>query len=216
GVNAVDGTDANWFTVDEEMGVTTANFMPNPTSYAFINKMGDPRWNWDYTFDLSAVIEANGLPQQKVENQKVAAKLNSTETVVTVYLPANELKNWKMASAILNIPCTFEGGVITMSDAVPAESVVFVNPASENVTATDVKVNGSIDTNGENATVEVKVNVPGIGAVTVTYNGVNTTDIKNVESAAAVKSVNAKFIENGRVVIVKNGAKFNVAGQVIK
>lgn len=34
--------------------------------------------------------------------------------------------------------------------------------------------------------------------------------------SAAKKVANAKFIENGRIVIVKDGAKYNVAGQVIK
>lgn len=41
-----------------------------------------------------------------------------------------------------------------------------------------------------------------------------TTGISTV--SAAKKVANAKFIENGRIVIIKDGAKYNVAGQVIK
>lgn len=49
--------------------------------------------------------------------------------------------------------------------------------------------------------------------IVFTDNG-QTTGINT--AAAAQKVANAKFIENGRIVIVKDGAKYNVAGQVIK
>jgi hypothetical protein len=41
-----------------------------------------------------------------------------------------------------------------------------------------------------------------------------TTDIADVDAAKSV--ANGKFVENGRVVIVKDGKKYNVAGQNLK
>jgi hypothetical protein len=38
------------------------------------------------------------------------------------------------------------------------------------------------------------------------------TGIANVEAAAETKANEGKFIENGKLVIVKNGVKYNVAG----
>ncbi len=42
-----------------------------------------------------------------------------------------------------------------------------------------------------------------------------TTDIEGIDVAAPAKQ-NGKYFENGKIVIVKNGVKYNVAGQVIK
>ena len=42
----------------------------------------------------------------------------------------------------------------------------------------------------------------------------NATGIANVDAAKSV--VNGKFIENGRIVIVKDGKKYNLAGQVLR
>lgn len=37
-----------------------------------------------------------------------------------------------------------------------------------------------------------------------------------IESVTASQQKNGKFIENGRIIIIKNGVKYNVAGQIIK
>ena len=42
------------------------------------------------------------------------------------------------------------------------------------------------------------------------------TGVANVEAAAEVKAQDGKFIENGKLVIVKNGKKFNANGQQVK
>ena len=42
------------------------------------------------------------------------------------------------------------------------------------------------------------------------------TAIETVKEAAGTKAANGKYLENGRIVIIKNGAKYNVAGQTIK
>ena len=42
------------------------------------------------------------------------------------------------------------------------------------------------------------------------------TGVENVEAASEAKAKEGKFIENGKLVIVKNGQKFNAAGQQVK
>ena len=42
------------------------------------------------------------------------------------------------------------------------------------------------------------------------------TGVDNVEAAAEAKAQDGKFIENGKLVIVKNGQKYNAAGQQVK
>ena len=42
------------------------------------------------------------------------------------------------------------------------------------------------------------------------------TSIDNVEAAAETKTQDGKFIENGKIVIVKNGVKYNAAGAQVK
>ena len=44
------------------------------------------------------------------------------------------------------------------------------------------------------------------------FAGDNITAVENVEAAAEAKAKEGKFIENGKLVIVKNGVKFNAAG----
>jgi len=46
--------------------------------------------------------------------------------------------------------------------------------------------------------------------------GGNITGVANVEAAAEAKAQDGKFIENGKIVIVKNGVKYNAAGQQVK
>ena len=42
------------------------------------------------------------------------------------------------------------------------------------------------------------------------------TGVANVEAAAEAKAQDGKFIENGKLVIIKNGVKYNAAGQQVK
>ena len=48
----------------------------------------------------------------------------------------------------------------------------------------------------------------------IVFDGV--TGVDNVEAAAEAKAQDGKFIENGKIVIVKNGVKYNAAGQQVK
>ena len=51
-------------------------------------------------------------------------------------------------------------------------------------------------------------------ALRVVFDGI--TGVDNVEAAAEAKAQDGKFIENGKIVIVKNGVKYNAAGQQVK
>ena len=48
----------------------------------------------------------------------------------------------------------------------------------------------------------------------IVFDGVTSVD--NVEAAVEAKAQDGKFIENGKIVIVKNGVKYNAAGQQVK
>ncbi len=48
--------------------------------------------------------------------------------------------------------------------------------------------------------------------MTMRFAGDNITSVANVEAAAEAKAKEGKFIENGKLVIVKNGVKYNAAG----
>lgn len=52
------------------------------------------------------------------------------------------------------------------------------------------------------------------GAKRIVFAGEETTAINNAISNAAVRE--GKFVEGGKIVIIKNGAKYNVAGQEVK
>ena len=49
----------------------------------------------------------------------------------------------------------------------------------------------------------------------IVFDG-NITGVANVEAAAEAKAKEGKFIENGKLVIVKNGVKYNAAGAQVK
>ena len=48
------------------------------------------------------------------------------------------------------------------------------------------------------------------------FFGGDITAVDNVEAAAEAKAKEGKFIENGKLVIVKNGVKYNAAGAQVK
>ena len=54
------------------------------------------------------------------------------------------------------------------------------------------------------------------GARSAYFFGGEITGVANVEAAAEAKAQDGKFIENGKIVIVKNGKKFNANGQQVK
>ena len=56
-----------------------------------------------------------------------------------------------------------------------------------------------------------------IGARAMSFEGDEITGIENVVAAPAEATLKeGKFIENGKLVIVKNGMRFNAAGQQMK
>jgi len=54
----------------------------------------------------------------------------------------------------------------------------------------------------------------GARSLRMVFDGI--TGVDNVEAAAEAKAQDGKFVENGKIVIVKNGVKYNAAGQQVK
>jgi len=54
----------------------------------------------------------------------------------------------------------------------------------------------------------------GARALRISFDDI--TGVANVEAAAEAKAQDGKFVENGKIVIVKNGVKYNAAGQQVK
>ena len=54
----------------------------------------------------------------------------------------------------------------------------------------------------------------GAKAMRMVFAGEETTGLDNVESKTSARE--GKYVENGNIVIIKNGKKYNVAGQTIK
>lgn len=55
-----------------------------------------------------------------------------------------------------------------------------------------------------------------ISARAMSFEGDDVTGVENIEAPAEATLKEGKFIENGKLVIVKNGMKFNAAGQQMK
>ena len=64
-------------------------------------------------------------------------------------------------------------------------------------------------------TAYLPANFAGGAARSAYFFGGNITAVENVEAVAEAKAKEGKFIENGKLVIVKNGQKFNAAGALI-
>ena len=65
-------------------------------------------------------------------------------------------------------------------------------------------------------TAYLPANIAAGAARSAFFFGGNITGVENVEAAAEAKAKEGKFIENGKLVIVKNGVKFNAAGAQVK
>lgn len=65
-------------------------------------------------------------------------------------------------------------------------------------------------------TAYLPANIAAGSARSAFFFGGNITAVDNVEAAAEAKAKDCKFIENGKLVIVKNGVKYNAAGAQVK
>ncbi len=102
-------------------------------------------------------------------------------------------------------------GVYSQTDASNDWCVVY-NNQYWNVNSDNVKV-GANCAYFVLSEINAQANVPGRRRITMNANGTNTaTGVDNVENAAQ----SVKMIENGQVIILRNGQKYNVAGQIVK
>jgi hypothetical protein len=87
------------------------------------------------------------------------------------------------------------------------------NVSSSNIVSVEVKSKGNESGDNETYATELSlIDVYNSGEVIRLNVGDNVTGVENVEAAAEAKAKEGKFIENGKLVIVKNGVKYNAAG----
>ena len=177
--------------------------------------------NSDYDLDFSATsIEAYKV---KVSSKGVATltKVNNVPAGTPVLL-------YKEGGATENIPVMTDAAAVTENDLVAGNSTT----ATEGVatTAGDYtnmilnNIGGKIGfyfANGQTVAANraylhilttLAPNAVGGARMAMRFAGDNITAVENVEAAAEAKAKEGKFIENGKLVIVKNGQKYNAAG----
>lgn len=180
---------------------------------AYVTPPAQPQGT-EYTVD--AKITLNGTTET-ITGQVIRVYKDEEAKTLDVTLPAAELKGWSMKET------TFKGIAYTAvkifgstiekvaSGALDGKTVTFTKGGA-NIVATVLA--GSYaefyPTSGK-YDIEIKA-TSAIGEITVVYSNVKeTTGVQSVSVAPAAKA--AKVIENGKIVIMKGGKKFNVAGQ---
>lgn len=168
----------------------------------------------EYTVD--AKITLNGTTET-ITGQVIKVYKDETAKTLDVVLPAAELKGWSMEETKFKGMAYTALSIIKVervaSSALEGKTVTFTK-GSTNVVAT--VVSGSYanfyPTTGK-YDILIKA-TSAIGDITVEYTNVKeTTGVQSVVAAPAAKA--AKVIENGKIVIMKGGKKFNVAGQAL-
>lgn len=178
---------------------------------AYVTPPAQPKGN-EYTVD--AKITLNGTTET-ITGQVIRVYKDEDAKTLDVTLPAAELKGWSMKET------TFKGIAYTALSIIKVEKVASGALEGKTVTFTKGGVNVvATVTSGSSVAYYPKTGIyditikatSSIGDITVEYSNVQeTTGVQSVVAAPAVKA--AKVIENGKIVIMKGGKKFNVAGQ---
>lgn len=159
------------------------------------------------SYTVKAVVVADGK-SKTFDKQVVKVVWNKATADVT--LPAAEVAGWTMAEqtvsgiAFIGTPdaCTF-----AFTDA----TVTFKKDGVQKV-AKNITLDGGVADNKLNLV--VTANVEGEGTFTVTYTCDEVTAV-NANAAASIV-LDGKYAKNGKVVIIKNGKRFNAAGAQMK
>ena len=176
--------------------------------------------NSDYDLDFSATsIEAYKV---KVSSKGVATltKVNNVPAGTPVLL-------YKEGGATENIPVMTDAAAVTENDLVAGNSTTATEGvATTNGDYTNMILNniggkiGFYFANGQTVAANraylhiattLAPDAVGGARMAMLFAG-SITGVDNVEAAAEAKAKEGKFIENGKLVIVKNGVKYNAAG----
>ena len=196
---------------DNQIRVFTITF--TPTVSKTITSAGWATLYSDKALDFSSSI-AN-LTKAYIVTGATGSTLNLEE--ITGTIPANTGILLEGEGAV-NIPV-----VASSSTDVSANKLVGVTsdtPMKQNTIYVLMNEGGNVGfyKNGNETDFTVGANTAylpanfAILARSAYFFGGNITAVDNVEAAAEAKAKEGKFIENGKLVIVKNGQKFNAAG----
>lgn len=180
---------------------------------AYVTPPAQPAYT-EYTVD--AKITLNGTTET-ITGQVIKVNKDEEAKTLDVVLPAAELRGWSMKET------TFKGIAYTVVNVFGSNIEKVANGALDGKTVTFTKGGANVVatvTSGSYASffpstgnydILIKA-TSSIGDITVEYSNIKeTTGVESVVAAPATKA--AKVIENGKIVIMKGGKKFNVAGQ---
>ena len=160
------------------------------------------------SYTVKAVVVADG--KSKTFDKQVV-KVVWNEATADVTLPAAEVAGWTMAEqTVSGIAFTGTPDACTFASSTDA-TVTFKKDGVQKV-AKDITLDGGIADNKLNLV--VTANVEGERTFTVTYTCDEVTAV-NANAAASIV-LDGKYAKNGKVVIIKNGKRFNAAGAQMK
>ena len=129
------------------------------------------------------------------------------------------------AGAAVTIPVAASGEAIDGNLMVGCPTGATITSETPNYDKLYVLINGDTEAKFANLTdwiyggndVTIPANkaylyIPSLSARSMTISFGGLTGVDNVEAASEAKAKEGKFIENGKLIIVKNGKKFNAAG----
>lgn len=160
------------------------------------------------SYTVKAVVVADG--KSKTFDKQVV-KVVWNEATADVTLPAAEVAGWTMAEqTVSGIAFTGTPDACTFAPSTDA-TVTFKKDGVQKV-AKKITLDGGVADNKLNLV--VTANVEGEGTFTVTYTCDEVTAV-NANAAASIV-LDGKYAKNGKVVIIKNGKRFNAAGAQMK
>lgn len=168
----------------------------------------------EYTVD--AKITLNGTTET-ITGQIIKVYKDEAAKTLDVVLPAAELRGWSMQETkfkgiayttvkLLKVDKVADGALV-------GKTVTFTKGGASIVATVAAGSYAEFWSASGNYDILIKATSP-IGDIEVEYSNVKeTTGVESVVAAPATKA--AKVIENGKIVIMKGGKKFNVAGQAL-
>lgn len=156
-------------------------------------------------YTVNAKVTANG--QSKTFDNQVVKAAEGKDGDVIVTLPAAAVAGYEMAEQTVKVKVDADGNI----SMVDGQTIDFTGTQDVVVTVTSVA--------GTLADGKLNVTVEGEGSngidVTVVYSTDTPTGITST-TVAGTQMADGKYLDNNKVVIVKNGKKFTVQGTEIK
>ena len=182
-----------------------------------------------YALNLSAMTASTGDVAAYYASATSAESVTVETTASTAVQAGEGILLKGSAGATITIPVVASGSAISGNLLVGCPTATTITEATENYAniyvlgasvaefqnvKTYIDNNTSLDIPAGKAYLDATSSNGGARALRMSFGEI--TGVANVEAAAEAKAQDGKFIENGKLVIVKNGQKFNAAGQQVK